>query len=218
MYKPADYTTIIFERNWLADKTFELVCGRPPALVFTAGQKIRIESPDGPREYSIASAPGEKTLRLCIRKIEGGRVSARLGSLPIGSELTFSGPFGYFTYRPTGRQAVFVATGTGIAPFAAMNRSGVRDYILLHGVRRSSELYYRGELESIARRYIPCISEITEPRQNLYAGRVTDFLESDLPPAAYDFYLCGSGAMINDVILLIDDRFDASRAFTEKFY
>ena len=132
--------------------------------------------------------------------------------------MSFNGPYGYFNFQPSERQAVFAATGTGIAPFAAMCRSGVEDFILLHGVSRLSELYYRRELETTARQYIPCISDQAELPDGLYMGRVTGFLKTQLPAAVYDFYLCGNGAMIRDVTLLVDERFEGSRVFTEKFY
>jgi ferredoxin-NADP reductase len=216
--KSATYTTKILERRWLSQGTFELICGRPASFAFAAGQKLRVAGPDGPREYSIVSAPTETTLDMCIRKIDGGRISTALSRSAIGSALTFSGPFGYFNYRPSERQAVFVATGTGIAPFVCMSRAGIRDYILLHGVRQMADLYYRSELEAAACRYIPCLSNAAGVSQNCFHGRVTEFLKTKLAQADYDFYLCGSGRMIRDCVLLVDERFDRSLIFTEKFY
>ncbi len=218
MIRPSKYTATLQERNWLSEGTFELICGRPTAFDFSPGQKIRIGGGEMAREYSIASSPGEVTLRLCIRHIKDGLISSKLSRLAVGSDLSFIGPYGYFNFKPSSHQAVFVATGTGIAPFAAMVRAGIRDFILLHGVQNSTELYYRTELESAAFSYTACISTDAVSPPDSIAGRVTDYLKSELQSGIYDFYLCGGGEMIRDVILLIDDRFEGSRVFTEKFY
>jgi ferredoxin-NADP reductase len=216
--KRATFSTEIRERRWLTPGTFELVLDRPDAFSFVAGQKIELAFAGASREFTVASGPADPEMVLCIRKIEGGRMSALLSRVPTGSELSFQGPYGYFTFKPGGRQAVFVATGTGIAPFVAMTRSHVKNFILLHGVRQSVELYYRAELVAAAARYIPCISSEQELPEGHFAGRVTDFLATELPRAPFDFYLCGSGAMIRDVTHIVDDRFDGSRIFAEKFF
>ena len=46
----------------------------------------------------------------------------------------FTGPHGYFTFRDFRLKPVFVATGTGIAPFVSMVRAGAKGFIVLHGV------------------------------------------------------------------------------------
>jgi len=51
-----------------------------------------------------------------------------------------------------------------------------------------------------------------------FAGRVTDYLETELPPLPYDFYLCGRSDMIRDATLLVDERFSDSYVYTEIFY
>ena len=218
MIKPANYKTKILERKWLSEGTFELMLDRPENFSFKPGQKIQITGTGNPREYSIASAPTDPHLKLCIRKIEGGRISSVLSDSLIGSELNYRGPYGYFYFNPSRLRAVFVATGTGIAPFVSMMRSGVSDFILLHGVKRTTDLYYRSELEAAANQYLPYISEQSELPAGLFSGRVTDYLENELPQSAYDFYLSGSGAMIRDIIILVDERFEGSRVFSEKFY
>jgi NAD(P)H-flavin reductase len=113
-----------------------------------------------------------------------------------------------------------VATGTGIAPFVSMARAGVSGFILLHGVRVQSELYYAKLFELAAKGYIPCLSGNggTSSVENQFSGRVTDYLKRHLPPDDYDFYLCGRNDMIRDVTLLVDDCFPGSRVYSEIFY
>jgi ferredoxin-NADP reductase len=113
---------------------------------------------------------------------------------------------------------VFVATGTGIAPFSAMALSGVSNFTLLHGVNTSDDLYYAELFRAQAAHYVPCLSEQTVPLQGAFQGRVTAYLEQQLPPGKYTFYLCGRQAMIHDATHLIDERFHGSKIYTEIFY
>jgi ferredoxin-NADP reductase len=131
-----------------------------------------------------------------------------------------TGPHGHFVFQGPANPAVFVATGTGIAPFVAYCRSGVDSGLLLHGVGTADRLIYRDILRSTLGDYVPCISRYPDKRDrpaNAFQGRVTDYLERQLKPGTYDFYLCGRGAMIRDVTALIDQRFGDSRLFIETY-
>ncbi len=111
-----------------------------------------------------------------------------------------------------------MATGTGVAPFVSMARSGVTGFTLLHGVSSATESYYASVLKSAAKQYILCLSEPHQLRDDFFQGRVTDFLYQNLEPGLYDFYLCGRREMIRDVINCVDDKFPESLVFTEIFY
>jgi len=208
----------ITARRWLAPRTFELSVQRPKGFDFSPGQRLRVIQPAGERDYSLASGVNDRELALCIRLVDQGRVSGFLSTCHIPTEIALKGPYGYFTFKPSTRQAIFVATGTGIAPFCAMVRSGISAFILLHGVPQSADLYYRNLLQSAAKTYIACVSN-TEPGPKLiFQGRVTDYLEKHLSGGPYDFYLCGSRNMIRDVTRLVDKRFPDSLVYTEMFY
>ncbi|MEJ2731707.1 MAG: hypothetical protein P8185_24885 [Deltaproteobacteria bacterium] len=148
----------------------------------------------------------------------GGELSALLSVADIGKTLSVNGPHGYFTYNPSPRPAVFVATGTGIAPFCSMARSGISGFTLLHGVGLPEDLYYACHFRPVARKYIPCLTDAKKLPANAFRGRVTEYLERNLIPGAYDFYLCGRSEMIRDVTLLIDERFPQSLVYSELFY
>ena len=216
--KDVTYETKLLERRQLSDNTFEAIFSRPSGFDFTAGQRIRLLHGGLERDYSLANAPDDAELVLCIRRVAEGRFSTLLFSTPVGTAFTFSGAHGYFVFRASARPPVFVATGTGVAPFAAMARSSVRGFILLHGVRQTGECYYASLLRSKARRYVVCLSDEDPPEARTFHGRVTDYLASQLEPDRYDFYLCGRGEMIRDVTWLVDDRFPGSKVYTEIFY
>ena len=218
---PKEYRSVLRETRRLSAGTFELRLSRPEGFSFRAGQHIRLRCQGLEREYSLTTGPDDDPLALCIRHVPGGALTPRLASLEPGSELLFSGPHGYFAFRPSDRPAVFVATGTGIAPFAAMARSGVKDFLLLHGVRESEELCYESLFRAAARRFVPCLTgcgSAQRPRPDVFSGRVTAYLEANLPRRASDFYLCGREEMIRDVTLLVDDAFPGSRVYSEVFF
>jgi len=211
------YSTEIIGHRWLSNKTFEIRLRRPADFNFKPGQLINLRHNDYDRDYSLASSPDESELRLCIRYVKEGLLSRALGDALPGTRLTFCGPHGYFTFKPSGRLTTWVATGTGIAPFRSMACSGMAPDYLLHGVDATSELYYAEELQPVAGNYIPCLSQSGQS-PTAFDGRVTDYLQKHLPPGNYDFYLCGGREMIRDVTLIVDELFEGSLVYTETFY
>ena len=216
--KAENYASELIERRWLSNKSFEITLTRPESFAYLPGQWIRLIHHSVERDYSLVSSPADPDLALCIRNIEGGILSPGLSNAPVGSCFNFNGPHGYFTFRPSTRPAVFVATGTGLAPYVSMARSGVTGFILLHGVRSAEDLYYASVLKSAAKQYIPCISEADRSPDGCFRGHVSDYLRKNLAPQPYDFYLCGRGEMIRDVTFLVDEIFPGSLIFTEVFY
>jgi NAD(P)H-flavin reductase len=216
--KAENYASELIERQWLSNKSFEITLSKPKSFEYMPGQCIRLIHDAVERDYSLVTAPTDPNLALCIRNIEGGILSPELSNAPVGSRFNFNGPHGYFTFRPSKRPAVFVATGTGLAPFVSMARSGVAGFILLHGVNSAKDLYYTSVFKSAAKQYLPCISETDKLAGEYFRGRVTDYMQKNLAPEIYDFYLCGRREMIRDVTFLVDERFPGSFIFTETFY
>jgi ferredoxin-NADP reductase len=212
------FSTRIIARRDLSANAFELTLVKPPAFTFYPGQRVRLRHGQNERDYSIASSPSEETIRLCIRKVARGLLSPQLAGAPAGTTMTFSGPHGYFTFKASPRPAVFVATGTGIAPFVAMAASGVYGFTLLHGVEQAEDLFYRDLVQSRAAAYVACLSGSSPASVAHHAGRVTGYIENHLPRRACDFYLCGRQDMIRDVTLLIDEGFRGSLVYAEAFY
>lgn len=214
------YASRIIRRQWLTGDVFTLGLERPPEFVFAAGQRVRLHLQGEMRDYSVIPGPRPDELELLIRSVADGIMSSHLSRCPLNTILSFSGPSGHFIYRPSPRQAVFIATGTGIAPFAAMCRNGTKGFIVLHGVRKAGELYYRDQLEPSAFRFIACLTEpeASTPPMGIFGGRVTGYLRTGLIPGAYDFYLAGRREMIADAMPIIDDRFPTSHVYTEIFF
>lgn len=136
---------------------------------FLSGQFISAVAVDGrgktqTRAYSIASAQEENRFDLCVNRVEGGFFSNHLCDLPEGETVQVHGPHGHFTLRTPVTDAIFVATGTGVAPMrgftqwlfpetgpdAGIDRSEGRHIWLVYGTRHESEIYYRDYFERLA--------------------------------------------------------------------
>lgn len=214
-----EYPVTLLERRWFNEDVFELRCSRPAGFSFLPGQFVRVRHQDVEREYTLVSAPADPVLRLLIKRVPQGRFSPLLAQLPSGTELAISAAQGYFCFQPSARQACFIATGTGIAPFVAMCADGVRDFILLHGVRHPSALVYRQELSAAAASYVPCLSTPVgaDGIQPIFHGYVGAYVETMLPPGDYDFYLCGLRRMVHDLTHLLDTLHPRARVYSEAY-
>ena len=187
---------------------------------FEPGQYLRVGLPgdENSREYSIYSSPDDTAFEILLKEIPDGPVSPRLHECKPGDALSVSGPFGHFRLPSESHQSqrfVFVATGTGIAPFHSMALAHPElDYLLLHGVSFNRELYEASHFPST--RHCSCVTR--EPG-GYFSGRVTDYLR--LYPAGPDqlFYFCGNSEMIFEGFQILSDRgVTSDRMFAEIYY
>jgi ferredoxin-NADP reductase len=215
------YTIQLEQRRQLSENCFLLRFSRPADFDFTPGQFVRFTDHQRLRDYTLVNGPRDDCLEICVRLLPGGHFTPALIQAPLGQTFEVDGPMGYFHFEATEQAAVFIATGTGIAPFVAFARAGVGGFTMLHGVGKAGELYFRETLQASAGRYVACLSAPDDGRPLppwACRQRVTDYLQTTLTPGAYQFYLCGSAAMIRDAILIIDERFAGAPIFTETFY
>lgn len=171
------------------------------------------------REYSIYSGLNDDYLDFLIREVKGGTVSTALRKAEPGSVLNVEGPYSEFTLAEpenTSIEYVFIATGTGIAPFHSIIRSYPHiKYTVLHGIRRADEQYHRGEYQEGS--YIPCITK--EQVEGSFNGRVTDYIRSNPVDSAKLFYLCGNRGMIEEAFeILREQDVSSSHIITEVFF
>jgi ferredoxin--NADP+ reductase len=174
------------------------VLSYPRTDTFIAGQVVGIslEENSEPRLYSIASGSTDNMIRLLYNIKPDGAISPSLASLKAGDPLFVSAPFGSF--YGTSKPAIFIASGTGIAPFTSMLRSGLhKDKMLIHGGRTLDSFYFRDELKKVLgeENYIRCCSQ--ETGDGVYEGRLTKYLKEQeqlYPDRKY--YLCGMAEMV----------------------
>lgn len=150
------------------------------------------------RYYSIASGADEPEVGILYDLVPEGVQTPRMCRLEPGQEVLVSKPFGSFIDPNEG--SWWIATGTGIAPFISMARSGLaRGKQLVHGGRSLSRFYFHDELESTRDLgYVCCCSG--ERADWAYPGRLTGWLTEriDLPTNAR-YLLCGGAGMVVEV-------------------
>ena len=201
-------------------------------LHFKAGQFVSFTEMIGgkkiTRPYSIASLPDGNQFELCLNLVKEGIFSPWLFDLKPGDSVQMSAPLGFFVVRNPIQEALFIAAGTGIAPFRAM----VRDYLshpqahqltLLFGVRYENSIYYRNEFDDLARkhpnfRFWPTLSR-AEAAWSGRSGHVqVHLLEAIGDRRDLDIYICGLKAMVDDVRAILKAMgFDRKQIIFEKY-
>lgn len=190
----------------LTDSTF-IVRFERKGLNFTPGQHLVVGTKGAHdfRQYSIYSSLNDPYFEILVKEVVDGVVTPRLKLLKPGDELELNGPMGHFTLSETRRKShpvVFIATGTGIAPFKSMIGSyPAFDYQIIHGVRKAEEAY-QSELFP-KDRYILCTSK---DHSDGYFGRVTDYISQQHFAPDTLFYLCGNSQMIFDAMEILRDK------------
>jgi ferredoxin--NADP+ reductase len=191
------------------------------AVPYAPGQYATLGLADGDRiiqrPYSMAAPhAADGAWEFHVRRVRGGALTERLWEVPAGGRLRLGAPRGRFTADPADpRLRLFVATGTGIAPFVAMIRDDLaagrrRETVVVHGVAHADELGFSDFLTSLDSdrrsriRYLPTISRPTEPRNAAWSG-ATGRAETTLAdrwdalaldPGGIVAYLCGNPGMV----------------------
>lgn len=183
------------------------------------------------RAYSIASSSVAKEyVEFYVALVPSGALTPRLFALHPGDELWMSPKFkGMFTLDdvPGDKNIVFVATGTGIAPYMSMLRthldaSGTRKFAVLHGARHTWDLGYREELAASMETHknFSYSAIISEPEHEREAWKgPTGFLQDywlerplDGPwgirpaPEHTHVFLCGNPLMIQNMLPVLEDE------------
>lgn len=196
----------------------------PKEILFKSGQFASFEvlhpklNKPVTRPYSIVSPPSQRDrITLLLNLVPGGPGSTYLFGLKEGDATQFKGPAGSFYLKEEGtRDLLFVATGTGIAPFRSMlfhliEGGFSRPATLYWGLRSQRDLYYQKEFESLATQH-PNFSFITtlsrpEPGWQGANGRVTKLVEERVSSVTnLSVYLCGNSGMISEVSALISQK------------
>lgn len=201
-------------------REIELRLLEPGRIRFAPGQFVSFEVERSgfafpiTRAYSVASSPDEDDrIELLLNLVPGGSGSGYLFGLEDGDETWFRGPAGSFVLTAGTRDLLFVATGTGIAPFRSMLRwlaahDPSRRATLFWGLRHDHDVYWQDELARLAER-LPNFTYVTtlsrpSPEWAGSTGRVTSLVESRVESVSnLEVFVCGSSGMIADVTALI---------------
>ncbi|MEW5738031.1 MAG: FAD-dependent oxidoreductase [Myxococcota bacterium] len=220
--------------------TFEREDGRP--FHFRAGQWLNFHFPlkdqkghPLKRAYSIASPPrATPRFELAITHVDAGPGSEYLHAMKPGDTLEARGPQGTFV-RPLDAPApaLFVATGTGLAPFRSMVHdaiaAGRREPLwVLFGVRTPRDILWEAELRALEKSHPFFRLEVTlsrpPPEWSGRTGHVQEHVRalwgelSALGPPP-DAWICGVKKMLLEVrdIFRKELGLERARVHTESY-
>jgi benzoate/toluate 1,2-dioxygenase reductase component len=209
--KGQSFATPLQSVERLSETSIAFSIEAPAGLIFLPGQYVNIRVPgtDQRRSYSFSSAPGVDALSFLVRDIPRGCMSTwlREAATP-GTTLELIGPAGSFYLREVGRPLLFLAGGTGLAPFLSMlgklaDKGADQPIHLVYGVTNDADLVEVARLERFAARilgftFATCVAseESAHPRK----GYVTAHIEpTHLNGGDVDIYLCGPPPMVDAV-------------------
>lgn len=212
------FTVPCLRNDIIARDVYEFTLQKPEGFHFKPGQFVLFDTPlldnpndRQPRAFSIASTPSEPELLFVAKMKEGGRASRWIAeALKPGTQVQLQGPFGNFLLdRETDKDYLFIATGSGIAPFRsqilhALEKGDTRKIDLVFGVRHEDDIFWKDAFEDVAKGH-PNFSyqlTLTQPSDHWkeHRGRV-----QTLVPLIVDsferknMYICGSPVMTSEL-------------------
>ena len=215
---PALEKTILTRHEEIATGVF--VIGWRRTHDFQPGQavKLGIDDDQPPRIYSLCSGPEDAELCVLFNIKKDGFLTPKLAKMKMGDTVYASPPYG--TFLGTNEPAWWIATGTGIAPFHSMIRSGMgQNKVLIHGARKIDQFYFSDAFtETLGANYHRCCSAENAP--GISPGRVTVFLaQQDSLPKDQRYYICGQASMaVETRDLLIEKGIPFGNIITEIYF
>jgi ferredoxin--NADP+ reductase len=224
---------VLENRHW-TDALFSLRVEAPP-LRFEAGQFVRIalDIPEGgaesriARPFSFVNPPQDPLHEFYGIVVPEGPLSPRLARLERGDKLLVAtNPAGFLVLSevPDAESLWLISTGTGIAPFLSMLRTGTPwkrfgTVVLVHAVRHAEELVYQHLVKETAAargkqfRYVSFVSREAAPGslsgripQAIRDGRLEQAAGLALAPSTSHVMLCGNPAMLKDAQAALMER------------
>ena len=197
--------------------------------------QVGIDADNNPilRSYSLAFTPNEGLIALVIKLIGCGVGTRYFSTLKRGSQISFTGPMGFFVNELFHMgDVVYAATGTGLAPIYPMivetlKRKEQGKVYLFWGLRSKEDLFFQEELSILQgenERFSATICFSQEQKHKLSWGKhgriqapILELLPHLHKPV---IYLCGNGQMINEVKQLLQEKgLDRKRQIrTESFF
>ncbi len=194
-----DAQTVTSVHHW-TDRLFSFRVSRPQTLRFRSGEFVMIGLLDERgkpllRAYSIASPSWDEELEFYSIKVPDGPLTSKLQHIGPGDQIILRPkPVGTLVLDALlpGKRIWFLATGTGIAPFASLMRDPetyekYEQVVMMHTCRTVAELEYGRQLVE-GLRDDPLIGEFVGDKLKYYPtttreefhhmGRITDNLTS----------------------------------------
>jgi len=208
-YHPLRIARVIDETADARSFVLEIPAELAEAFRYEAGQhltfKIAWRGQELLRCYSLASSPDcESEHKVTVKRIDDGRISNWLNErLKEGDRVLVLPPAGRFVLRPSGREIVCFAGGSGITPVISLIKSALaasgRRLKLVYANRDAASIIFRAELDALAARH----------PERLAVVHSLDVRDGFLTPERVraeaagreeaEFYLCGPGSFMDAV-------------------
>jgi NAD(P)H-flavin reductase len=186
-------------------RSFDLRCSEP--VDFTPGQ-VAILRVDGeePAYFAFAGAPDDRDLEVLVKQKVGA--SSVIYDMCVGDKIELVGiaGHGFKIDEMKGRDLVFVAMGTGVAPLRSALRHVLKrasefgQLVVLYGARTPDDFCYRDETEAWGEAGVELRQVISRPDGHDWSGPtgyVQSLLDNVLPSLVAPVALvCGSREMI----------------------
>ncbi|MGH3218330.1 MAG: benzoate 1,2-dioxygenase electron transfer component BenC [Streptosporangiaceae bacterium] len=207
------YTGKISAIHRLSDNelSFSIGLDNQDALTFLPGQYANITVPgtEQTRSFSFSSSPLSDGVSFLIRDTAYGALPSYLREhAKAGDAIQFTGPLGSFYLRDIKRPVIFLAGGTGLAPYLSMlemlaEKGTEYPITLLYGVNTDEDLVLVDALERLAGKmpaftFTCCVAADDSSYPN--KGYVTRYFGAEqLNGGDVDVYVCGPPAMVEAV-------------------
>ena len=207
-------------------KLIRIALREPAEISFTPGQYIQLECPPyklNPeavyRAYSVASDPADSGyIDLIIRLVPDGICTTWVFEfMEERQQITLNGPYGDFYIREGESEMIFIAGGSGMAPFrsilAELERKGCQRPIrYFFGALTARDLFCVEEMKAYENRlhdfkFIPALSEpAPEDKWEGETGLITEVVGRYYQNCSdKQAYLCGSPGMIDACINVLKE-------------
>jgi Na+-transporting NADH:ubiquinone oxidoreductase subunit F len=198
-------------------KLFRFRLVEPQEINYIPGQYMQLLAPayeksreEVFRAYSIASDPNdEQIIDFVIRLVPGGICTTYCFEyLKIGDEVKMNGPYGQFKLTDTDNEMIWIAGGSGIAPFMNMlyhmkNTNNQRKTTFYFGANKVKELFLLDEMKQFEKdlpnyKFVPVVFKPDENESwDQETGLVTEAVARNKNIAQAEGYLCGSPGLID---------------------
>ena len=194
-----------------ATRSFDLMpeqAAHTHGIVFVPGQ-VAVLRADGeePAYFAFAGAPEDAELEVLVKQRDGA--SKRIFEMQEGEHIELLGVagHGFDLELQKGKDLIFVAMGTGVAPLRSALRQALKhqqnfgQFVVLYGARTPDDFCYRDETESWEEAGVELRQVISRPDGHEWSGPtgyVQSLLDHVLPDLKSPVALvCGSSAMID---------------------
>ncbi|HZI46982.1 MAG TPA: hypothetical protein VFD75_04245 [Pyrinomonadaceae bacterium] len=188
-------------------RSFDLATFDNSTAQFKPGQVaiLRIQDED-PAYFAFASSPEDPELQILVKRTVGASVALFEMNEQDTVDLLGIAGNGFDLNAQAGRDLVFVAMGTGVAPLRSalrcvMNRrERFGELVVLYGARTPDEFCYKDEVDDWEKAGVQLRRVISRPDGHDWSGRtgyVQSLLDNVLPELQSPVALvCGSREMI----------------------